>query len=40
MAKEKCWCSFITKANDGATSQQMQVQILLQQTNASVGAAS
>ena len=20
MAKEKCWCSFITKANDGATS--------------------
>ena len=29
MAKEKCQCSFITKANDGATSQRMQMQILL-----------
>ena len=29
MAKEKFQCSFITKANDDATSQRMQMQILL-----------
>ena len=29
MEREECWCNFITKVNDGATSMQMQVLELL-----------